>query len=183
MNYVQPIRSKAKIDEVERLLGAWHEKYRMIFLVGIYSGLRISDILKLRIKDVYGKNHIDIREQKTRKAKRFRVNRLLGKELERFCAGKAEGDYLIASGHGVNQPLGCRRAYDVIREAGHAAGLSNLGTHSMRKTFGYHYYQQTGDIVTLQKIFNHASAQITLRYIGIEQDVIDDAMYNFRFKN
>lgn len=182
VNYVQPIKSEAKLKEIERVLGEWAEKYRIMFLIGIYSGLRISDILPLKVKDVYGRSHIDIREKKTRKAKRFRINRILAKELDRYCVGKAESEHLIPSGHGINQPLGARRAYDVIRDAGAKAAVGNLGTHSMRKTFGYHYYQQTGDIVTLQKIFNHASPQITLRYIGIEQDAIDDAVFNFRYK-
>ena len=49
----------------------------------------------------------------------------------------------------------------------------------MRKTFGYHHYKQFKDVVILQKIFNHSSPQITLRYIGIEQDQIDYSYSNF----
>lgn len=183
MNYVQPIKSKAKIDEIESILEAWHRKYRIMFLMGIYSGLRISDILPLKVKDVYGKDHIDIREKKTRKAKRFRINRNLAEALSRYCIGRPEDSYLIPSGGRAHKSLGSRRAYDVIKEAGEKAGMESLGTHSMRKTFGFHYYQQTGDIVTLQKIFNHATTQITLRYIGIDQEAIDDSMYSFSFRN
>ena len=61
-----------------------------------------------------------------------------------------------------------------------AVGLEeNIGTHSMRKTFGYHHYKQFKDVALLQKIFNHSSQQITLRYIGIEQDQIDYSYNNF----
>ena len=49
----------------------------------------------------------------------------------------------------------------------------------MRKTFGYHHYKQYKDVVILQKIFNHSSQSITLRYIGIEQDDIDMSYQNF----
>lgn len=71
-------------------------------------------------------------------------------------------------------------AYYLIRDACEEAGLEErIGTHSMRKTFGYHHYQQFKDVVILQKIFNHSSPQITLRYIGIEQDQIDDSYNNF----
>jgi len=71
-------------------------------------------------------------------------------------------------------------AYYMIRDACKAAGLEEkIGTHSMRKTFGYHHYQQFKDVVLLQKIFNHSSPQITLRYIGIEQDQIDYSYNNF----
>ena len=69
---------------------------------------------------------------------------------------------------------------DIIREACKKAGLQErIGTHTMRKTFGYHHYQQFKDVVLLQKIFNHSSPQITLRYIGIEQDQIDYSYNNF----
>ena len=71
-------------------------------------------------------------------------------------------------------------AYYLIREACQKVGLQErIGTHTMRKTFGYHHYQQFKDVVLLQKIFNHSSPQITLRYIGIEQDQIDYSYNNF----
>ena len=54
-----------------------------------------------------------------------------------------------------------------------------VGTHTMRKTFGYHHYKKFKDIAILQKIFNHSSPQVTLRYIGIEQDQIDESYTNF----
>ena len=73
-------------------------------------------------------------------------------------------------------------AYYLIRNACENAGLQErIGTHSMRKTFGYHHYQQYKDVVLLQKIFNHSSPQITLSYIGIEQDQIDFSYKNFFF--
>ena len=54
-----------------------------------------------------------------------------------------------------------------------------FGTHTMRKTFGYHHYKKFKDVAMLQKIFNHSSPEITLRYIGIEQDEIDESYTNF----
>lgn len=47
---------------------------------------------------------------------------------------------------------------------------TDIGTHTMRKTFGYHYYKRIKDIATLQQIFNHSVPSITKRYIGITQD-------------
>ncbi len=49
----------------------------------------------------------------------------------------------------------------------------------MRKTFGYHHYKKFRDLALLQKIFNHSNPQVTLRYIGIEQDQIEDSYTNF----
>lgn len=57
---------------------------------------------------------------------------------------------------------------------------SDIGTHTMRKTFGYHFYQQTKDVAMLQEIFNHSGPDITLRYIGVNQDSMDKAMASFK---
>ena len=55
----------------------------------------------------------------------------------------------------------------------------NVGTHTMRKTFGYHHYQKFKDIVLLQRILNHSAPSITLRYIGITQDLINESYKSF----
>ena len=57
--------------------------------------------------------------------------------------------------------------------------MEHVGTHTMRKTFGYHVYQKTKDAVMLMKIYNHSDIHITLRYIGVEQDYIDETMAAF----
>ena len=70
--------------------------------------------------------------------------------------------------------------YKIINAACEEAGLEErVGTHTLRKTFGYHHYQKFKDVVMLQKIFNHYSPEITLRYIGIEQAQIDESYTNF----
>lgn len=59
--------------------------------------------------------------------------------------------------------------------------MENIGTHTMRKTFGYHFYQKTKDAAMLMKIFNHSNIYITLRYIGMEQDYIDEVMLSISY--
>ena len=71
-------------------------------------------------------------------------------------------------------------AYGIIKSACKEAGIEeHIGTHTLRKTFGYHHYKKFQDVAMLQKIFNHSSPQITLRYIGIEQDQIDKSYTDF----
>ena len=71
----------------------------------------------------------------------------------------------------------------VYRFIKHACKVLNIdihcGTHTLRRTFGYHHYQKYKDAVILQKIFNHSSQRITLMYIGVEQDEIDWSYKNF----
>ena len=72
------------------------------------------------------------------------------------------------------------QCYRIINSACEKAGVDyKVGTHTLRKTFGYHHYQKFKDVVVLQKIFNHSAPQITLRYIGIDQDIIDESYNNF----
>lgn len=71
------------------------------------------------------------------------------------------------------------QAYRILRDAGTAVGLNHIGTHTMRKTFGYHYYRKTHDVATLMRIFNYSAPSVTLRYIGIEREQIEDSLADF----
>ena len=87
----------------------------------------------------------------------------------------------MPSARARNKAVSREYAYRVIHEAGKQFDLDNLGTHTMRKTFGYHFYLQTHNIVLLMRIFNHSDQSKTLRYIGIEQSTINDAMKKFTY--
>jgi integrase len=71
-------------------------------------------------------------------------------------------------------------AYKILRKVAERFHLDEIGTHTLRKTFGYHFYQQTKDVAMLQEIFNHSSPAITLKYIGVNQDSMDRAMTKFK---
>lgn len=182
MNYVEPIRDSTTVQDIADYLNEISPKYYAMYMIGIYSGLRISDILKLKVRDVRGKDKIRVREKKTGKEKFFPVNKELAAALDTYCEGKKDYDYLVPSARAVNKAVSREYAYRVIHEAGEHFGLDNLGTHTMRKTFGYHFYLQTKDIVLLMRIFNHNDQSKTLRYIGIEQTTIDQAMRKFSYK-
>lgn len=182
MNYVEPIRDSTTVQDIADYLKEVSPKYYIMYMIGIYSGLRISDILKLKVRDVRGKDKIKVREKKTGKEKLFPVNRELAAALDAYCEDKKDYDYIVPSARAVNKAVSREYAYRVIHEAGERFGLDNLGTHTMRKTFGYHFYLQTKDIVLLMRIFNHNDQSKTLRYIGIEQTTIDQAMRKFSYK-
>lgn len=181
MNFVEPVRDKATVQAIGDYLRTIHEKYYVMYMIGIYSGLRVSDILKFRVMDVRNKSNIKLREKKTGKEKIFPVNAALRKIIKEYCKDKNDGDFLIPSARVKNKAVSREYAYRVIHRAGLRFGLDNLGTHTMRKTFGYHFYVQTKDIVLLMRIFNHSDQSKTLRYIGIEQSTIDEAIENFNY--
>jgi integrase len=178
MNTVEPIRDMDDIQEVKKYLKKRSVRDYILFVLGIHIGLRISDILQLRVKDVKG-THIKITEKKTGKPRRSKIPRSIQDVIKEYISGMNDEEYLFQSRKGFNQPIQRVQAYKIISQAAAQIGLSESGTHTMRKTFGYHFYKKTKDIAMLQKHFNHHSPSVTLRYIGIDQDWMDKALDDF----
>ena len=88
-------------------------------------------------------------------------------------------EYLIQSRKGDNKPITRIQAYRVLNEIAKQIGLDEVGTHTMRKTFGYHHYQANKDVAVLQSIFGHAAPSISLLYIGITDDMKDNSLKGF----
>ena len=177
-NIVEPIRDRRKVYAVENYLAKKCERNRILFTLGINSGLRVSDILKLNVSDVKSKTHIELKEKKTGKYKKFPINNKLKILLKGFTKDRCDNEPLFLSQKGYRMERS--QVYRMLNHACKAVGISeNIGTHTMRKTFGYHHYKQFKDVAILQQIFNHSSPQITLRYIGISQDEIDKSYRQF----
>ncbi|QEK12166.1 site-specific integrase [Crassaminicella thermophila] len=179
MKIVQPIRDKYKIEDMKNeLLKSGYKNY-LLFVAGINTGLRISDLLKLKVSDVRNRTHISIQEKKTGKEKRFLINNQLRKDFEMYIKNMREEEYLFQSRKGKNKPISRVQAYRILNNAANAIGISEVGTHTLRKTFGYWHYQIYKDVAILQDIFNHSSPSVTLRYIGINQDIKDKTIEDF----
>ncbi|MCL2838744.1 MAG: site-specific integrase [Oscillospiraceae bacterium] len=178
---VQPIRDTQIISQIKSLLQHKADKYYIMFVIGLNTGLRISDILNLTVADVRDRTHVSITEQKTGKRKRFLINEQLKSEIDRYLNDNSllDTDFIIQSRKGENRPISRIQAYRVLNDVAREIGLTEIGTHTMRKTFGYWHYQQYKDVVILQDIFNHSAPSVTLRYIGINDDMKDDTLRGF----
>lgn len=179
MNYVQPIRDETKIEIFKNELMKSSFRDYLLFVVGINTGLRISDLRCLKVKDVKNKEHIIINEKKTGKYKKFKLNDSLKKEINKYICNMNNEQFLFQSQKGKNNPISRVQAYRILNNNAKKIGLEEIGTHTLRKTFGYHFYQKYKDIALLQGLFNHSSPSVTLRYIGINQDIMDNAIENF----
>ncbi|WP_409070067.1 hypothetical protein ACFLKB_17705 (plasmid) [Clostridium sp. FAM 1755] len=71
------------------------------------------------------------------------------------------------------------QAYKKLLDVGKHLGIHEMATHTHRKILGYWHYKQYKDVDILQDIFNHSAPSITLRYIGINDDVKDNTIENF----
>ena len=173
MREVKAISDEEKIRDIKNYLSKKNKRDYILFLIAISTGLRIGDILKLRVEDVYNKNSILIKEQKTGKRQEIELSPKLKREIKKWCSSREGSEYLIKSRQGLNSPITRYRAYQIIKEVADLHGLDNIACHSTRKTFGRKYYDKYGDIEELRKYFNHSSSAVTLRYIGLEQEIIN----------
>nr|WP_219914596.1 tyrosine-type recombinase/integrase [Thalassobacillus sp. CUG 92003] len=147
---------------------------RLLFIIGINSGLRISDVLPLRVKDVRDQKAITVREGKTGKTRTFALNQAIQTAVSENIPADEPDDNLLFPSRKGNKPITRTTAWRILNTAAERAGVEKIGTHSLRKTMGYHAYQNGVDLTVIQAILNHASQRETLRYIGIVQDDIDN---------
>ena len=179
MNTVEPIRSKKDIEKIKNILGEKKKRDLLLFLLGINSGLRISDLLGLKVSDVRDKQKIEITEKKTGKKKSFPLIKPIRIMIKRIIKNKNTESWLFQSQKG-DRAITRIQAYRILKKACKLAGLKiKIGTHTLRKTFGYHFYKKTKDVALLQSILNHSSPKITLIYIGINQEIIESYLMKF----
>lgn len=177
---VEPIRDKVKIHQMYTFLTNKDMKYGLLFKFGLNTGLRISDILPIRLNDIYNedgkfRDHLILKEKKTGKEKKIKINTALRKEIENYTKvhNMTSASYLFYSRKGRN--IGRVQAYRILTDAACNIGIENFGTHSLRKTWGYWTYKVSKfNIGLIMDTFNHSSPSITLRYIGINQDQKDE---------
>lgn len=182
MNEVNPIRSKEQINEVIKYFIDFNKtREGFIFVVGIYTGLRIGDILNLTHEDIK-EGTAKIKEQKTGKIKRFVFNSQVLEYYNKFLSG-GSGHIFVSEGNRSKGKVWSKvHAWKLIKAAAAYVGINEeVGTHTLRKTFGYFTYQATKDITLVQKLLNHSSPATTLRYIGITQTQLDDIYTNLNF--
>ena len=178
MNVVEPIRNKKLIRKVEKFLAKRNPRNLLLFVMGTNTGLRISDILALDIRDVKNRDFIEIIEKKTGKHKKFPLNDKIKKLIQEYTNGKNPNEPLFKTIY--ENRMERTYAYRIVNRACKKIGIQErIGTHTMRKTFGYHHYHKFRYVALLQKIFNHYSPSVTLRYIVIDQEEINNSYLNF----
>jgi integrase len=179
---VKPIKDKEVLKNFasELLRNKHGQRDYTIFVFGIFTGLRISDILNLKVNDVKGKLKTDIIEKKTGKKRTLNLMQLTNQiiiYLDEEHDGQSE--WLFPSPRDNTKHLATHQFYKIMQKTAESLNLDYIGTHSLRKTFGYSYYKKTKDLTSLMKILNHSSQSVTLRYIGIEEEELQSSLDNF----
>lgn len=153
-----------------------------VWRVGLNLALRISDLLAIKFSDIEG-GRLMITEGKTNKRAEIKLNNKAQILINDIQLSHPNHIYLFQSyrsQHTINSlphPISRRAVGNAFALVGEELGLK-LGTHSMRKTRGFHLYKKTKDIARVMKMLRHSSEAVTLRYIGITQQEIDNDFIN-----
>ena len=181
---VDPIRSLEDVKAISQLL-AGNPRNHFLWTIGINNGLRVVDLLRLKVKDVNNLKpgqSITIKESKTGKSNVLMVNKTVYKSLKRYLhsANLDDQAFLFKSRKG-NSPLQSQAVSKLVKKwvkpFRHLNG--NYGAHTLRKTFGYVQRTVYGvGFEILCKRFNHSSPAITMRYLGIQNKEVDQILMN-----
>jgi integrase len=186
MREVEAVKTPAQRQQVEAHLAAQDIIYLDIWKVGVNTALRISDLLALTMKDVQAldadKPTLNIIEQKTGKHRKIVVNQSALAVMQRRLNEYPKHVWLFQT-EAVNRnrrapskPINRRSVSRVFEKVGQrVAPKVALGTHSMRKTRGYAMHKAGRSIESIAKVLNHSSPAVTMRYIGLVQQDIDES--------
>lgn len=184
-----PVKDKKQLDAIMRYLTIQKEHaktpikeyqaYRnyMLFLIGLNTAFRAEDLLQLRVKDVI-KGYVSIKENKTGKMQNFRMNKQLHDEILKYIEtyelkqsdylfmGQKKKDTYKGKTWSVIYPITRQNARLIFQKVAEAVGIDyKFGLHSLRKTFGYMYIKNGGNVITLMKMYNHDEPGTTLLYV------------------
>lgn len=165
---------------------------KMMFLVGINIGIRASDLCGLRYSfflnnDGTFKDFYALQPKKTKKIGKFvklYFNQTVKKAITDYITEypiQDMNEFMFKSRKG-NNSITEKSLWKIIVDVAAEAGIDkNVGSHTLRKTFGYWAWHNAEDknkaLVTLQMVFNHSDSNTTLRYIGLLNSEIED-MFN-----
>ncbi len=184
-DYLEWGKAQSLILKLERD-GNW--KFAMLISVGIYTGLRISDILTLRWVDLLGKEFIDIIEKKTKKARKIKVNSQLTEIIIRsMAAGKISNleDLIFSNRFGtdaISVQWVNRNLKEIAIKYNLVKDMDSFTSHSFRKSFGRRVFENNDNsersLILLSEMFNHSNIKTTKVYLGIRDKEIYDVYDN-----
>lgn len=180
----KPIISRTKILDIQDYLKYKNERDYILFLIGITTGYRAGDLVKLKVRDVKeairrreftiyeGKkmNSKNIRE-KNRKPRSVELLPKVSTILKDYIKDKRDYEYMFKSRKGINQHIGVQAVSNILKAAGEYFGLYDISAHSMRKTYAYKIYIESKcDIVAVKELLGHRSIEETKAYIGLDRE-------------
>lgn len=147
-----------------------------ILVIEANVGLRIGDTLSLRrssFMQTPNGHSFNIREEKTGKVRRYKVQ----EDVYQFLLEYADNEKILDDD--LIFPITVRAVQKHLKKVcDHLGpGYENISTHSFRKFFGTEIYYKNGkDIELVRRLYQHSSAAVTSRYLGITDEKIAQAL-------
>ena len=177
VEYVEPIKEVEKINAIKRNLKKQSARDYLLFVFGINTGIRVNQLLSLKVKDIYTGNEfkefLNVRDDdKPSGEKAVYLNSNVRNAARLYLESRDfTGEQYLFQSKKNPQPITRQQAYRIINQAAKEVGIpGKIGTHTLRKTFGYHAYRKGIAISILMDIYNHHSPAETLHYIGIDKN-------------
>jgi integrase len=166
--------------------GDW--KFTLLITIGMYTGLRISDILSLKWKDLLNQDHIEVVEKKTKKTRKILVNQQLQETVSRISSKLTHlnPEQFIFLNRFKTKPISPQyvnwklkelvKKYEVVKNS------NGIKSHSLRKSFGRRVWENSerseNGLIMLNEIFNHSNIKTTKIYLGIRETEIQNVYQN-----
>jgi integrase len=162
--------------------------FSLLFAIGSYTGLRYSDLKKIKWCDIINKDSLSIIEGKTKKLRKIKLNPQLLETVKRIYnkMGVSNEDEEIFLNRSKTQAIRIQYANriikDIVRKYKLNIAINASSTHVFRKTLGRHVWEMNEhsdkSLILLSDLFNHSNVAITKRYLGIREEEIDDVYMN-----
>jgi len=177
---------KSLISKLER---DGEYKFCLLIVIGVFTGLRISDLLQLKFSQFTGTDYLNVTETKTKKERRIKINSDLKDILERIKLKmdiKDDDQFIFVNKYGT-KPIDKSYVNVKLKEILHKYDIhleGNVSSHMFRKTLGNRALKLNNysneSIILLMELFNHSSPVTTKRYLGVRNSEIESIYDSLR---
>ena len=180
----RPITNINDVYDIQDYLKYKNQRDYVLFIVGVTTGYRAGDLVILKVRDIkeaLRRKEFTILEGKKKNSKNIRKKNIkprivelipeVAKILKDYIKDKKDYEYVFQSRKGINKHIGVQAVSNILKEAAEYFGLYDITAHSMRKTYAYKIYVESGyDIVSVKELLGHSSIEETKRYIGLDKE-------------
>jgi len=181
-----PIKEIEQVYDIQDYLKVKSYRNYILFILGISTGYRAGDLVKLKVRDV--KDALDIGYFKIMEGKKINSNNIreknrkpreviiidnLEKKLQDYIKDMEDYEYMFPSRKGGH--IKVKRVSEILKEAGDIFKMKRISAHSMRKTYAYRIYETNGhDVLAIKEMLGHSSIEETKAYLGLDREVYDN---------
>lgn len=155
-------------EEVGRILAACaNPKHRMLLEITYGCGLRVSEVVELRVGDIDGERGLlRVEQGKGAKDRLVTMGPELLAALRRYWSVYRPCHWLFPNSRVPDKPVGISTAQRVFTQAKARAGVARIGgIHSLRHAYATHQLEQGLPVHVLQRMLGHGNLRSTSRYV------------------